>query len=204
MLEAAQHNNCMSDNYAIFANSTMYTHSPHRINPCPHRRPRRPTRYVLAKLTSRFAHPRLYVSCPLRVLPSHSLWVWAEGLHARDHGYLLTGLRPQSEHRHERLTWCGPLQKFYNEQALLQCASARIPVAFNADSDINNDKWQTTLQLISQQAAQLSGSQAVHSQLGVSGMMWCARHGKPVASYSLWQRKWQRQWSIQQVLVAGT
>ncbi len=58
------------------------------------------------------------------------------------------------------MTWCGPLQKFYNEQALLQCASARIPVAFNADSDINNDEWQTTLQLISQQAAQLSGSQA--------------------------------------------
>lgn len=64
------------------------------------------------------------------------------------------------EHHHGHMTWCGPLQKFYNEQALLQCASARIPVAFNADSDINNDEWQTTLQLISQQAAQLSGSQA--------------------------------------------
>ena len=35
MLEAAQHNNSMSDNYAIFANSTMYTHSPHRIQPMP-------------------------------------------------------------------------------------------------------------------------------------------------------------------------
>lgn len=35
MLEAAQHNNSMNDNYAIFANSTMYMHSPHRIQPMP-------------------------------------------------------------------------------------------------------------------------------------------------------------------------
>ncbi|CAK0784598.1 hypothetical protein CVIRNUC_007802 [Coccomyxa viridis] len=88
MLEAAQHNNSMNDNYAIFANSTMYMHSPHRIQPMP------------------------------------------------------------------------PPQTKAPDPALLQCASARIPVAFNADSDINNDEWQTTLQLISQQAAQLSGSQA--------------------------------------------
>lgn len=88
--------------------------------------------------------------------------MWTEGLQA----YVpiswpsITGPVSHCEQRHERLTWCGPLQKFYNEQALLQCASARIPVAFSADSDIDSDGWQTTLQLITQQAAQLSGSQA--------------------------------------------
>lgn len=50
------------------------------------------------------------------------------------------------------------LQKFYNQEAFLQCASARIPVEFNAESDINNDGWQTTLEIISQQASQLTGS----------------------------------------------
>ena len=35
MLEAAQHNNSISENYAIFANSTMYTHNPRRIQPMP-------------------------------------------------------------------------------------------------------------------------------------------------------------------------
>lgn len=46
------------------------------------------------------------------------------------------------------------LQRFYNSQAYMKCASARIPVQFNAEVDINNDGWDTTLDLISQQARQ--------------------------------------------------
>ena len=50
------------------------------------------------------------------------------------------------------------MQKFYNEEAYLRCASARIPVQFNSEVDINNDGWQDTLAIIQQQASQLMGS----------------------------------------------
>lgn len=62
MLEAAQHNNSMSDSYAIFANSTMYAHSPHRIQPMPPPQAKAADPVRSMKLSDSTAHLRLYLT----------------------------------------------------------------------------------------------------------------------------------------------
>lgn len=47
-------------------------------------------------------------------------------------------------------------QDFYQDRAYLECGSRRVPVPYNPSTDIYNDGWQTTLDLISQQAAAMS------------------------------------------------
>ncbi len=49
-------------------------------------------------------------------------------------------------------------QDFYQDKAYLQCASRRIPVPYDSSVDIYNDGWQTTLDLISKQAAAMSAA----------------------------------------------
>jgi mannan endo-1,4-beta-mannosidase len=48
------------------------------------------------------------------------------------------------------------MQDFYQSKAYLQCASALVDVPFNPSIDIYNDGWQTTLDLISKQAAAMA------------------------------------------------
>ena len=51
---------------------------------------------------------------------------------------------------------CGSVQDFYNEVAYRECASRHIPAPFNAAVDIYNDGWETTLDLIRKQAADMA------------------------------------------------
>ena len=99
MLEAAQHNNSMSDNYAIFANSTMYTHSPHRIQPMPPPPAKAPDPVCTIKAPKRICTS--LAGCDLR--PAMSIvFLCATGCGLMGcrcvfwcHSYLLTRLRPK-------------------------------------------------------------------------------------------------------------